>query len=431
MSAAAGAVPVLLAAGPASWESAAIDRLARRHTGLALHKRCVDLADLVASAATGLARAALVDAHLPGLDADAVSVLARAGVGVVVVGVPPTEDDHRRDRLLRLGARDVVAPDLAGVDEALLRAAAAGAETAAPRPAEPGDALTEPGSDGARVVAVWGPAGAPGRTTTAVGVSAELAHRGRSALLVDADPYGGAVAQHLGVLDAASGLLAAVRAANAGELDATRLAGLARGVGTGGSPLRVLTGLPRPDRWIEVRAAAYDGMLDAATVLAEWLVLDLGFSLESDHDDPFATGPQRNLMTTAALARADEVLVVGAADPVGLSRLARGLVDLHDLQPDAAVRVVVNRTRPSLGWSESEIHRMVEGFVRPVGVHFLPDDRAGADRALVSGRSLVEVGDSALRRALATVVDEMVGGRQGAEQRGGRRVRRRTAGRGR
>jgi MinD-like ATPase involved in chromosome partitioning or flagellar assembly len=435
MSAVSGAVPVLLAAGSASWESAAIDLLARRHTGLALHKRCVDLPDLVASAATGLARAALVDADLPGLDADAVSVLARSGVGVVVVGEAPGDEDGRsdagRDRLLRLGVRDVVAPDLAGVDEALLRAAAAGAETAAPRPAEPGDALTAPAAEGARVVVFWGPAGAPGRTTTAVGVAAELAHRGRSALLVDADPYGGAVAQHLGVLDAASGLLAAVRAANAGELDATRLAGLARSVGAGGSPLRVLTGLPRPDRWIEVRAAAYDEMLDAASDLAEWLVLDAGFSIEGDHDDPFATGPQRNLMTTAALARADEVLVVGSADPVGLSRLARGLVDLHDLHPDAAVRVVVNRTRPSLGWSESEIHRMVEGFVRPVGVHFLPDDRAGADRALMSGRSLVEVGDSALRRGVAALVDGLVGEHPAAEQRGGRRVRRRTAGRAR
>jgi MinD-like ATPase involved in chromosome partitioning or flagellar assembly len=431
MSAATGAVPVLLAAGSGAWESAAIDRLARRHTGLALHKRCVDLPDLVASAATGLARAALVDADLPGLDADAVSVLARSGVGVVVVGSASSEDDTGRDRLLRLGARDVVTPDLAGVDEALLRAAAAGAQSAAPRPAEPAEALGGQGEDGARVVVVWGPAGAPGRTTTAVGVAAELAHRGRSTLLVDADPYGGAVAQHLGVLDAASGLLAAVRAANAGELDATRLAGLARCVGSGASPLRVLTGLPRPDRWIEVRAAAYDDMLDAATGLAEWLVLDVGFSIEGDHDDPFATGPQRNLMTTAALVRADEVLVVGSADPVGLSRLARALVDLHDRHPDAAVRVVVNRTRPSLGWSESEIHRMVEGFVRPVGVHFLPDDRTGADRALVSGRSLVEVGDSALRRALATVVGSLVGERPAAEARGGRRVRRRTAGRGR
>jgi MinD-like ATPase involved in chromosome partitioning or flagellar assembly len=425
----AGDVPVLVAAGSAAWESTAVERLGRRGAGVTLHKRCVDVADLVASAATGLVRAALVDAGLPGLDADAVSVLGRSGVGVVAVAA---DDGSARDRLARLGVDGVVGPDLAGVDDALRDAAGRPAVGSAV-PAAPPDPLSS-GPDATdreavgRVVVVWGPAGAPGRTTLAVGLAAELAHRDRSVLLVDADPYGGAVAQHLGVLDGASGLLAAARAANAGELDATRLASLARGLGSGASPLRVLTGLPRPDRWLEVRSATFDDVLDAATALADWVVVDVGFSLEGDQDDPFATGPQRNLMTTAALARADEVVVVGAADPVGLSRLARGLVELHDLLPDAAVRVVVNRTRPSLGWSEGEIHGMVEGFVRPRDVHFVPDDRAGADRALMAGRSLVEAGDSTLRRAVTAVADGVLGERS---EGGGRRLRRRTAGRGR
>ena len=90
---------------------------------------------------------------------------------------------------------------------------------------------------------------------------------------------------------------------------------------------------------------------------------------------------------------------MGAADPVGLARLARGLVELRDLVPGVRPRVVVNRTRPSLGWSDREIRGMVEGFVTPADVHFLPDDRAAADRALMAGRSLVEAGDSALRAA--------------------------------
>ena len=145
--------------------------------------------------------------------------------------------------------------------------------------------------------------------------------------------------------------------------------------------------------------------------MADWLVVDVGFSVEGDAADLFATGPQRNLMTVTALGRADEVLVVGAADPVGLSRLARGLVDLHDLVPDAPVRVVVNRARTSLGWSEHEIHGMVEGFVQARGVHFVPDDRAGADRALMAGHSLVESGDSALRRGVAEVADALLGDR--------------------
>ena len=62
-------VPVLVAAGGAAWETAALEELSRRGTaGVVLHKRCVDLTDLVATSATGLARAALVGDGLPVVD---------------------------------------------------------------------------------------------------------------------------------------------------------------------------------------------------------------------------------------------------------------------------------------------------------------------------------------------------------------------------
>ena len=164
----------------------------------------------------------------------------------------------------------------------------------------------------------------------------------------------------------------------------------------------MLTGLPRADRWAEVRPAAFAELLEQACRLAPYVVLDTGFSLESDPGDPFGgTAPQRNEMTLAAVRRAEEVLVVGAADPVGLARLARGLVELRDLLPGVRPRVVVNRTRPTLGWGDREIRGMVEGFVTPADVHFVPEDRAAADRALMAGRSLVEDGDSPLRAAVA------------------------------
>lgn len=429
MPAGGATVPVLVAAAGEPWEPHALELLGQRGTGLAVQRRCVDLHDLLAYSRTGLARAAVVSGVLPGLDADALDTLRGAGVGVVVV-LPVGGGD--RDRLERLGAHRVVEADLGGLVEAL-----AGA------PDDPvADALAPPGvghrdaaqpeadaaAPGGRLLAVWGPGGAPGRTTLATGVAAELAHRGRSPFLVDADPYGGAVAQHLGVLDEVSGLLAAVRAANAGRLDPTVLAGIARSVG--GDGLRVLTGLPRPDRWPEVRAAAFDDVLQFALALAAEVVVDVGFSLEADAADPFGTAPQRNQMTLGALERAGLVLVVGSADPVGLARLARGLVDLRDRVPGVATHVVVNRSRPSLGWSESEVRGMVEGFVGPVPVTFVPEDRATADRALMTGRSLVELGDSPLRRALADLVDALAGPRPPAEG-AGVRVRRRRAGRAR
>jgi hypothetical protein len=102
--------------------------------------------------------------------------------------------------------------------------------------------------------------------------------------------------------------------------------------------------------------------------------------------------------------------------------------------PAGVFRVVVNRTRPSLGWRDREIRGMVEGFVTPVDVHFLPDDRAAADRALMEGRTLVESGDSPLRRAVGLLATGVLGG-PAPKQRGRRRsrfgVRRRTGGRAR
>jgi MinD-like ATPase involved in chromosome partitioning or flagellar assembly len=419
-----GRVPVLVAAAGASWEAEALDRLERGGPGMVLAKRCVDLADLLATASAGTASVAVVSPVLPGLDADSVDRLHRAGLGVVLVAAPSDLLDGDAERLRRMGVEHLLSSaELGSLADTILGAGADAVHVdEPPLPGEPWD-----GPAPGRLVAVWGPTGAPGRTTVAVALASALAEAGPETLLLDVDGYGGAVAQHLGVLDERSGLLAAVRAANSGELDGVRLAGLARQVGL---RLRVLTGLPRPDRWREVRPAAFSDLLDESVRLAAYTVADVGFSLESDPVDPFgSTAPQRNEMTLTALERADEVLVVGAADPVGLARLARGLVELGDLLPRVRPRVAVNRTRPSLGWSDREIRGMVEGFVTPLDVHFLPEDRVAADRALMSGRSLTQSADSPLAAELVALAVAVLGEPTPAASRRG--LRRRRAGRAR
>jgi MinD-like ATPase involved in chromosome partitioning or flagellar assembly len=346
-----------------------------------------------------------------------VVAVAGPGAGPLVPGVHET----------------VPATDVAGLPAAVMAASTATgpdeASPGAPPPQQPLDDVPPPeGRPPGRVVAVWGPTGAPGRTTVAVNLAAALAARGRDTLLVDADGYGGAVAQHLGVLEEVSGLLSAVRLANTGRLDVARLASVAR---TASPSLRVLTGLPRADRWVEVRPSPFDALVEAARALCDHVVLDLGFSLEQEAAGYGSVGPQRNHMTVAGLDHADEVVVVGSADPVGLARLARGLVELPEVVPAATTRVVVNRMRPSLGWGEHEVRAMVEGFVRPASTHFLPDDQASMDRALVAGRPLLEVGESALARALRQLADAVEGDVPAADVRRSPRLRRRRAGRAR
>jgi MinD-like ATPase involved in chromosome partitioning or flagellar assembly len=323
-----------------------------------------------------------------------------------------------------MGASRVLAAEALGTLPRLVLAAADedGPIAAAPRDpgeADPGRAEDVLAAGPGRLVVVWGPGGAPGRTTVATGIAAVAAASGRRVTLLDADPYGGAVAQHLAVLEDVSGLLSAARLANSGELDPARLAGIAREVAP---RLRLLTGLPRPDRWTEVRTQAFHQLLTAAVELDDVVVVDSGFGLPTGPADPFA-GAARDDMTVAALERADAIVVVAAADPVGLTRLARGLRELVDTGPEAPVTVVVNRMRAGLGWSEREVVGLVSRVAPGVPVRFLPDDRAAADRALVAGRTLVEIGDSPLRRAVTGLAVEVVGAGESLDS-GGRHRRR-------
>ena len=431
-------LPVLTAVAGA-WEALMVSALEQARSGVVVVRRCVDLADLLAAASTGQARAVLLSADLRRLDREALARLERAGLGVV--GMAPSSEPDQADRLQALGVRHVLAADapaseivtavLAAVRELEERAAnGRGNGRAGPYDrglGDPGAALASapralpPQDDGpagvslerslGRVIAVWGPTGAPGRTTVAVTLAAELAEIDPGgALLVDADTYGSSVAQSLGVLDDAPGVAAACRAASAGTLDATLLARLAPAVSPG---FRVLTGITRADRWPELGAAGLEVIWQVSREVAAWTVVDCGFSLERDeevlHD---TTTPRRNAATLTALAAADVVLAVGAGDPIGLQRLVRSLGDLAEVRVDVRPRVVVTRVRAG-AVGTSPRRRIAAALGRYAGIHdavLVPDDRAGCDAALLLGRSLTEnARSSPARLALARLALDLAG----------------------
>jgi MinD-like ATPase involved in chromosome partitioning or flagellar assembly len=171
----------------------------------------------------------------------------------------------------------------------------------------------------------------------------------------------------------------------------------------------VLTGLPRPRRWREVRPQPFEELLDVARRLDPLVVVDAGPGLPDDVVDPFPGSHRRDDVSVAAVAAADDVVAVGSADPVGLTALTRSLPELLELRGGDGLHVVVNRMRSSLGWSEDQVRELVAGVAPTATVAFLPDDRAGADRALVSGQPLVACGDGPLRRAVAGLADELLG----------------------
>ena len=440
-------VPVLTAVTGATWEAALVASLERTPAGITVVRRCVDLPDLQAAAAAGTARAVLLSAELRRLDRDALSRLAAARVAVVGLFTPG--DEPAEQRLRQLGLQHVLPADAAPADiaaavaHAVASASSSSTGTTYAEPLavlpllddrangadSPGESETSPlvsdsetsglvtagfaapvEADSGRLVAVWGPTGAPGRTTVAVGVATELARSGVPTLLADADVYGGVIAQVLGFLDEAPGLAAAARLANNGQLD---LAALARVAPTAAPRLRVLTGISRPARWPELRPSALEQVWALSRSLAAVTVVDCGFGLEQDEELSFDTAaPRRNGATLVTLEQADVVLAVGAADPVGMQRLVRGLAELHEAVPGVLPRVVLNRVRRTSVGGDPRL-QLTEALERYAGVRdiaLVPYDREGTDAAVLQGRALGDVApDSPARQALAAVAASLVG----------------------
>ncbi|AXH95817.1 AAA family ATPase [Ornithinimicrobium avium] len=462
-------LPLLTAVAP-RWEAALAGLLdASRRVHVA--RRCADVAELLGVAAAGTGRLAVVSADLRGLDRSVVEDLR--GHGLLVLGVHPPEDEAARRLLLRWGVPVVVPADVAaaGLDEALrllleesegvgpaddertdaqVARRRRGAGSAVPAPTSDLDATTTGGTtggevpatgqggrpEGARtadpdgppgapedahagpddepdaqgeVVVVWGPTGSPGRTTLAVNLAVELADPLSPTVLVDADTYGASAAQVLAVLDEVPGVAAAARAADQGTLTRGGLAQLAPEVRPG---LRLLTGLPRADRWPEVRDVALADVLDRCRALARWVVVDVAAPVEQDEDLSFdTTAPRRNGATLTALEAADRVVVVGTGDPVGLQRLVRGL-DLLTGATTAPRTVVVTRVRPGPVGPEPgrRIQEALDRFAAVGPVHLVPEDQDALDTALLHGRALVEVRPrSPARLAIAELARHLAG----------------------
>lgn len=341
---------IAVAAAGAHWEAAALTEI-DGHRGLTLVRRCVDVADLLATAATHRVDAALLAVDSPGLDGGVIERLIDLGVRPCAV-----EADGTRlgiDHTVRLG-----------------EIATIGAQ---PVPARP------TGTRSGSLVAVWGPTGAPGRSTLAVSLAAAASAGDQRTVLVDADAYGGSIGQLLGVLDDVSGVMAACRDANRGQPEA-----VASHLLSMGPQWNLLTGVPRADMWHHLRPDALETVLRTLRSDHDLVIVDCGFGLEAS-----GSGPSRDQVTRRMLDIADEVVVIGRADPVGLARLVRAVSDAGPWTRPP--RIVLNGFRPTLGWSEREVSATVRDLTGHTPWVFLPQDGPGHDLALLTGRPLREV----------------------------------------
>lgn len=407
----------VMALGVSTWPL--VDGIERLHGPVTVVRRCLDLTELLAAARAGLGRAALVAEGAEDLTASLLEQIRLGGAALLVL------EGHDHHRLAGLGA--VVVPERAAPEDAArLVEEAVSAASCAPSavgyadvvaagradataaahgqvPAagghlregeEPGGAEPPAPRGAGRIVAVWGPTGAPGRTTVAVNLAAELALLGQDTALVDADTYGPSVAAALGMLDEAAGLAQACRLADQGRLDGASLRRTAADVAVAGRTVRVLTGLTRQDRWPELRSSAVAAVLERSVHEFGTTVVDCGFALEADEELTVDTmAPRRHAAALTVLERADVVVAVGAADTIGVPRLLKALPDVAAAAPGARLVVAVNKLRRSAAGRAPELG-IREAWARfgsgPAVELFVPWDPETCDEALLAGAVLAE-----------------------------------------
>ncbi|MFV0319264.1 MAG: CpaE family protein [Microbacterium sp.] len=262
------------------------------------------------------------------------------------------------------------------------------------------------------VLTVWGPAGAPGRSTVAAALAAELARGGRRVALVDADAHAPSLALALGLADEGPGFAAACRQADRGLLDAAELTRISAPLHLDGETVDVLTGLNRPSRWPELTESRVTAALEVCRDWVDYAVVDVAASLERDEEIVSdLDGPRRNGATLAALRAADAVVAVLSCDPVGAARFVRGYAELRATVGATPIAVVANRLRPgALGIDpRGQVRRTLDRFAGIGDVSFLPLDARAADAALLAARPLAEVAPRspftlAVRRLAATLL---------------------------
>lgn len=362
-----------------------------------LVRRCADTSELLAAVEAGAVDVVALSADFPGVNGALLASVTVAGATIVGVSSATSLLDARQFEGWGLTHVYLTGSgELQGLFDRLLSPAedtpAASAPDSQTSPSPNTSQPTPEPSDasGARVIAVLGCAGAPGRTTVAINVAALLTAHGRT-LLIDADTVAPSVAGYLGILDDVPGTAAAGRLADAGTLNSAQLNRLAAQVAPN---LHVLSGIGGANRWPELGRHHVERILDVASAAYDWIVLDTSGQFSADDELLFdAVTPSRHAATLVALERAELTLMVAAGDPIGLQRLVSTWPDLND-RARAPVAVLINKTRARAIGGEPDvvIAKALERFAGLRPLSLLPDIGAQQDAAMLAGRSVTELG---------------------------------------
>lgn len=363
--------------------------------GFTVVRRCVEAVDVLAAASIEPHAAVVLDMTTPRLSADIVAAIPGLQQRVVLA---VASDPDAATRALDWGIESVV---MLGDADALDRIIAE-LTVAKQVPPEPAHAMRVDanGSASSKVTVVYGPTGAPGRSTIALGLAEAWSRSGDRVCLIDADTVGPALALVVGMTEDVSGVLVASRYADQGALDVRSLGSACRQLD---DRLWLMSGVGSADRWHQLRPGSFERVVRLCAEYFDRVVIDTNPLLNIEgFDDALAAGALgRDAITRSALALSDSVLVVTQPDAVSVMRLCLDLPAVMKLAHHGQVSVVVNRAQKRDTRAASHVGSVLTDSGINVPVHTVPED-GSIEACRRSGSLLWEVAASKkVRRSLS------------------------------
>jgi Mrp family chromosome partitioning ATPase len=314
--------------------------------------------------------------------------LERPGVTLVLL----VSDPHEPRWSQRAGPVLDISSDAAAIRQAIGAARAGGRWPS--RPAPPPDTVPlkredRPVPEAGGVIAVSGGSGSPGRTTLAINLATALA-AAASTVFVELDLCAPAVAAYVDADPSRNVCTLAHAVRDDPHSWEAALADELQPLGSGARQALLLCGPPKREMRTSVGAELVGRLLDELAQRYRWVIVDvgpewLGFeSLAASH--------------RAGLARADHVVLVTAADFVGLWH-ARTALD----QLDRVLGIDRTRVNLVLNRHDSRFHHSrqeVEWHLGAPVIGLIPFDQAGLQRAIAEQRPVVLDSSSRAGRAM-------------------------------
>ena len=390
-------INILLALTNQTWQLEVMSNI-NDQSQLKIKRRCVDSVDLMSAVHLDLANKIVISADFPNLNIETISHAKK--LGCEIYGIYLQDDLDSLEKLTNFGVLTNFAINTHESGKALKNLISQLSNiTEIDKFSSKLEEITQiPG-----LISVWGTNGSPGRTMASINLSFSLAGKSSPTLLIELDAVAPSVASSLGIVSEVPGISSVIHDALKGQLN---IQSFEKNVIEVDSGVHVLTGIPNPKRWPELRTEGLIQVLKHASQIYPNIVCDLSAVLPETLDPNLSNLDifRRFDHIPKVLELSTNVLFVLSANPLSLIRSSESLEALSEIYKREPL-IILNKVNSfSLGSKyESTVEAILGRWACAEKILRIPDRPELFAESWLKAESILNLGD----QEVVAVFDEI------------------------